>query len=83
MSIDAKSFDKHKNPMKYIVVFLRENRNRAFTAEHIAKEIGVDPSEVKGALFFDSLAKILDPQHATPIDYATVSGIIYYKYSGQ
>jgi len=83
MSIGAEEFEKHKNPLKYTVEFLRTNRDNAFTIESIAKAINMDVSEVKNALFYDTLASILDPRYGSLIDSATVRGVIYYKYKGQ
>jgi hypothetical protein len=83
MSIDAKEFDKHKHLIKYILDFLRNNSNRAFTVECIAKEIGVGVSEVNSALLWNNVAAIIDPQHTFPVEYATVRGVLYYKYKGQ
>jgi len=82
MSIDTKEFDKHKNPFKYIIEFLKNNRERAFTAEYIAKEIGIDEREVKSALTWNLLAAVLDATYRNPVETASVGGVTYYKYSG-
>jgi DNA-directed RNA polymerase specialized sigma subunit len=82
MSIAAEEFDKHKNPLKYIVAFLRTHRDRAYTDEFIAKEIRIDISEVRNALLWNSLAQILDAAYGSLIDSATVGGILYYRYKG-
>ena len=82
MSIDTKEFEKHKDPFKYILDFLRENAQRAYTAEFIAKEIGLDPIEVTMYLQYDRLAELLDKTYRSPIDRATVKGVTYYKYKG-
>lgn len=80
MSIDAKEFDKHRNPSKYIIAFLRNNSDRAFAAESIAKEVGLSVAEVENALMWESLAAIVDRTYRARIEIATVKGIIYYKY---
>jgi DNA-directed RNA polymerase specialized sigma subunit len=83
MSIDVEEFDKHKNPLKYIVDYLRNNKERAYTIESIAKAIRIDVIEVRNALFYDGLAKILDPRYGSLIESATVAGVVYYRYKGQ
>ena len=83
MSIDAKEFDKHRNPIKYIVKFLKNNRDKAFTVEAISKEIGIDASEVRTALRWNILATLLDRTYRSPIETATVGGISYYKYKSE
>jgi DNA-directed RNA polymerase specialized sigma subunit len=80
MSIDAKEFDKHKNPLNYIIDFLRKNSGRAFTAESIAKEIGLDANEVVNAMTWESLASIIDRTYRSQIERAAVKGVSYYKY---
>jgi len=81
-SIDAEEFERHKRPWKYIVDFLRRNKDRAFTAEHIANKIGIHVSEVRSAFLAHDLAEVLDRTYRSPIDHATVEGITYYKYKG-
>jgi hypothetical protein len=80
MSIDAKEFDKHKNPLTYIIDFLRKNSDRAFTAQSIGEEIGLDANEVKSAIFWESLAFAIDRTYRSQIEVATVKGVTYYKY---
>lgn len=80
MSIDSKEFEKHKNPWKYIVDFLRKNSDRAFTAEYIAKETGLSAYEVTDALRWEGLASLIDGTYRSPIERATVKGVLYYKY---
>lgn len=80
MSIDAKKFDKHKNPSKYIIEFLKNNSDKAFTAEHIAKEIEINVSEVRNTLIWEGVARLFDRTYKSPIETATVGGITYYKY---
>lgn len=83
MSIDAKKFDKHKDPLKYIIEFLKNNRDRAFTAEFIAKEIGINASEVVSALMWESIASILDKTYRSSYEIASVGTVTYYKYKGE
>jgi hypothetical protein len=83
MSIDAEEFDKHKNPLKYIVDYLRNNKERAYRVESIATATRINISEVRNALYYDTLAKILDPRYGSLIESATVAGVLYYKYKGQ
>lgn len=82
MSIDAKEFDKHKNPFTYIVAFLQTNRDEAFTVQAIAKGVGINVREIRIALRWDLFAQILDKTYRSPIETATVGGISYYKYKG-
>ena len=83
MSIDADKFDKHRNTFKYILEFLKNNRDRAFTVEYIAKQIGVGVYEVKNALMWESLAWVIDRTYRSLIESATVEGIVYYKYKSE
>jgi len=82
MSIDAEEFDKHKNPMKYIVTFLQTNSDRAYTVQAIAKGVGVNVMEVRNAFRWDFFARLLDNTYRSPIEIATVGGVTYYKYKG-
>lgn len=80
MSIDAKEFDKHSHPLKYIYQFLSKNSDRAFSAAYIAKKVGLNKREVEIALMWESLANILDRTYRTKIEIAVIEGITYYKY---
>ena len=80
MSIDAKEFDKHANPLKYIIEFLKNNSDKAFTVKAISEEVRIHVSEVKSAILWDSIASLLDRTYRSPIRIATVGGISYYKY---
>jgi len=82
LSIDAEEFDKHKSPLKYIVAFLQKNKNRAYTVQAIAKEVGINIQEVRSALYWEAIARMLDKTYMSPIETATVGGITYYKYKG-
>lgn len=80
MSIDAKKFDKHKNPLKYVVEFLKKNPDKAFTAEYISKQIGISAQELREALYWDLLARALQPNYRSLVERASVGGVDYYKY---
>ena len=82
MSIDAEEFDRHKNPTRYILEFLRENSGRAFTAEYIAQKIEVSEQEVRTAIMWENLAGTLDRTYRSQIESVSVRGITYYKYKG-
>jgi DNA-directed RNA polymerase specialized sigma subunit len=80
MSIGADEFDKHKNPLNYIIDYLRNNSDRAFTAESIAKEIGLDVNEVTNTLMWEAVASAIDRTYQSPIERAVVKGVLYFKY---
>jgi hypothetical protein len=82
MSIDSKEFEKHKNPLKYILDFLRSNADRAFTAEFIAKQTGLEANEVARAILYEQLAGLIGKDYRSQIDKVSFKGEDYYKYKG-
>ena len=82
MSIDAEEFERHKNPLRYIIPFLKENSSKAFTAKYIAQKIGVEEQEVRTAIMWETLAGALDRTYKSQIESVSIRGITYYKYRG-
>ena len=80
MSIDAEEFERHKNPLKHIISFLKKNSERAFTAKSIGDAIGIDQYEVATAIRWEAIAGIFNQTYRIQVEMVTIKGITYYKY---
>lgn len=83
MPISGHEFEKHKNPLRYIIDFLKKNRDAAFTANEIAERVNIDKQIISTTLNLVPLAEVLamSRRTKTAIKSVTINNVTYYKYN--
>lgn len=83
MPLSGNEFEKKKNPMRYIVDFLRKNKDTAFTGEEIANGVNIPKEIILPILNLIPLAEVLATyaKRQVSIFSVTVDGVTYYKYN--
>ena len=81
MPISGDEFERYKNPLHYILEFLKKNKGVAFTAEEIADRVEIDRGVIVTTLNLVPLGELIAISRRTefPIKAVTIKNVTYYK----